>query len=175
VVPGNDAHKRDAITFGEHIYFKTGKYHPEDPVGFARLAHELTHVLQYRKKGFTDFTCEYGLNCGFGLRQSCKIEQAAYDYEELVRQDQVDDGDGVFTQVDNCPKHFNPGQQDSDDDGLGNACDPGNECTSGQTKHKACAANTYWGDGYDYVCDNGYWKMAAGWCERKPPPGGQIP
>jgi hypothetical protein len=38
------------------------------------------------------------------------------------------DGDGVFdefeVEVDNCPDDFNPGQEDHDDNGIGNACDP---------------------------------------------------
>jgi len=34
------------------------------------------------------------------------------------------DGDGICDQVDNCPVDANPGQDDSDEDGLGNVCDP---------------------------------------------------
>lgn len=34
------------------------------------------------------------------------------------------DGDGVPDSSDNCPTVANPGQQDSDGDGAGNACDP---------------------------------------------------
>ncbi len=34
------------------------------------------------------------------------------------------DGDGVNDDLDNCPNNFNPSQRDSDDDGLGDICDP---------------------------------------------------
>ncbi len=34
------------------------------------------------------------------------------------------DGDGVPDATDNCPTTYNPNQEDDDDDGLGNACDP---------------------------------------------------
>ena len=34
------------------------------------------------------------------------------------------DGDGVLNENDNCPSNANPSQVDTDNDGLGNACDP---------------------------------------------------
>ncbi len=40
-------------------------------------------------------------------------------------QDRIDyDLDGIVDACDNCPKIFNPGQEDDNLDGLGNACDP---------------------------------------------------
>ncbi len=35
-----------------------------------------------------------------------------------------EDGDGVASPCDNCPMSFNPTQEDSDADGVGNCCDP---------------------------------------------------
>jgi hypothetical protein len=124
VIPGDDSSHRNAITFGEHIYFEPGEYHPQDDHGFALLAHELTHVLQYRQKGFADFTCQYATHCAFGLYQGCEIEESAYDYQDLVLQDRQADSDGVFPPTDNCPNVPNPDQADANSDGRGDACDP---------------------------------------------------
>jgi rhodanese-related sulfurtransferase len=34
------------------------------------------------------------------------------------------DSDGINDDLDNCPNNYNPSQTDSDNDGIGNACDP---------------------------------------------------
>jgi hypothetical protein len=120
---------RTAITFGEHIYFKD-RFRPTTSDGsFETISHELTHVLQYRKKGFATFACEYGLRCGFGYKKDsahlCQLEDAAYTFEDLVKVDQQNDKDGVFQSIDNCPDRFNPGQEDFDNNKAGNACDKG--------------------------------------------------
>lgn len=36
-----------------------------------------------------------------------------------------EDGDGICGNEDNCPKTFNPGQEDSDEDGVGDLCEAG--------------------------------------------------
>jgi Domain of unknown function (DUF4157) len=57
--------------------------------GFALLAHELVHVLQYRREGFSDFVCHYWPTCGLAaaLRGSCGLEQQAYMHQALVLED----------------------------------------------------------------------------------------
>lgn len=40
------------------------------------------------------------------------------------------DGDGVPDDCDNCPGDFNPGQEDSNSNGVGDACEGGGECTN---------------------------------------------
>ena len=42
--------------------------------------------------------------------------------------DPDDDSDGICGDVDNCPADFNPGQEDSDNDGFGDACAPEDIC-----------------------------------------------
>ena len=42
---------------------------------------------------------------------------------EVVEPPVDDDGDGHFNQFDNCPQHFNVGQEDTDGDGHGDICD----------------------------------------------------
>ncbi len=41
------------------------------------------------------------------------------------------DRDGVWNWDDNCPRTFNPNQEDSDNDGIGDVCDPSNIDTDG--------------------------------------------
>lgn len=40
------AHGAHAVTCGDEIHFNPGNWAPETPIGMARLAHELTHVVQ---------------------------------------------------------------------------------------------------------------------------------
>jgi hypothetical protein len=204
-----DFTNRGAITFGEHIYFPrpdpttgAGGYHPLDatsglvePDGFAKLAHELVHVLQYRREGFADFMCHYWPTCGIAAELSgesgvsCGEEQEAYMHQALVLEDVQRDGDGVFTcaledqewnvsnvashtcvgkeLLDNCPDAANPEQTDFNGDGLGDVCYPGNECTSGDTYYQDCPAHSY-GPGYTFVCEYGFWHRHGGGCQPIP-------
>jgi hypothetical protein len=43
-------HRADAVTYGNHILFRAGKYDPATPQGLGLLGHELTHVAQARQQ-----------------------------------------------------------------------------------------------------------------------------
>ncbi len=40
-----------AVTVGDQIYFRAGAFAPQEPAGFALIAHEVTHVVQGRRPG----------------------------------------------------------------------------------------------------------------------------
>jgi hypothetical protein len=40
------AHRADAVSVGQHVYFRQGRFAPRDPSGFGLLAHEATHVAE---------------------------------------------------------------------------------------------------------------------------------
>jgi hypothetical protein len=46
----NQQLKSQAFTHGKDIYFNEGKFDPESKTGKKLLAHELTHVVQQKRK-----------------------------------------------------------------------------------------------------------------------------
>ena len=79
------------------------------------------------------------------------------------------DGDGIDDAVDNCPLHYNPDQEDSNDDGIGDACnnevwlEPGAGFINDTTllpgaEHRV----TFWWVGKGFTCD-GLWAGANSW------------
>lgn len=42
-------HHADAVTIGEHVFFRRGRFQPEEPRGFALLVHEATHAIEAQR------------------------------------------------------------------------------------------------------------------------------
>lgn len=63
------------------------------------------------------------------------------------------DNDGIYDSVDNCPLVSNPGQEDADSDGIGDACDAP-ECGNGVVEgaEECDDKNTVSGDGCSRFC-----------------------
>jgi hypothetical protein len=93
---------------------------------------------------------------------------SAYIFE-LAVVDPDTDGDGIPDGDDNCPADFNPDQTDTDDDGLGDACDddddndgvcdagvPGADCVAGPDNCPLVPnadQNDFDADGFGDACD----------------------
>ncbi len=103
--------------------------------------------IRFVMKGTTDFedvSCEGALLCSALFNRTFeeagsyiaiivvfdtdgKSGSTAYPFDVMEDDDgnfTDTDGDGVEDSVDNCPDDANPDQADSDDDGIGDVCDP---------------------------------------------------
>lgn len=81
--------RKRAMTFAPFVFFAPGAYDPARPESVALLAHELTHIEQYRRYGKQSFLARYfwalGRN-GFRYNHQLPLEREAYDLQAEVRE-----------------------------------------------------------------------------------------
>ncbi len=131
------------------------------------LLHELTHINQWHERGSAVMLATLATESS----QTGPLEDEAEGVETLVQQDARNcfyglanalnrDGDGFSEEFDNCASHHcddaglpqlrcnNPGQEDEDGDGVGDACDscPGIDDANTQNRDAD-------GDGVGDACD----------------------
>lgn len=87
--------------------------------------HDITVTNDYCY-GSCDFDCPETFVVNFTAEDNCNnIATYAITFNLISNLDP--DNDGIDNPVDNCPNHYNPGQEDIDSDGIGNPCDSSNE------------------------------------------------
>ncbi len=70
-----------AITLGSLVWVVPGWYAPGTPAGLELIAHELTHVVQYRRHGYFGFTLRYGLEFFANVLRG---DSLAHAYENIA-------------------------------------------------------------------------------------------
>lgn len=88
-IPNLDINTEGITPDNGRIYLDTG-YRNNSLIDQAVLiAHEMTHIRQFRNLGTTDFKCEYSLDlikCGGCQDENHALEREAYDFAESARQ-----------------------------------------------------------------------------------------
>lgn len=82
-----------AYTSGNKIYFAPGHYDPNTVTGIASIAHELTHIQQYRKYGKLRFRLKYLVfffkNKGKQMEDSEAYEGIPFEKEAFEKEQEV--------------------------------------------------------------------------------------
>jgi hypothetical protein len=69
------AHRADAVTVGNDVYFRAGRLQPREPRGFALLVHEATHVVERMRPGASWRRATSG---GSGEEERLALHREAY-------------------------------------------------------------------------------------------------
>ena len=72
------------------------------------------------------------------------------------------DVDDVCDDVDNCPQNFNPGQEDTNGDGIGDACDPAIALSTRDWSTSGTQGENGWSNGYFNLTLDGDGSYAVG-------------
>lgn len=76
-----------AITFGDHVLFRHGRFNESSTRGLALIAHESIHIAQYRRYGRLGMSLRYlwgQLRCGF-QHDRHPLERPCIEAQRIVR------------------------------------------------------------------------------------------
>ncbi|MGH2608202.1 MAG: DUF4157 domain-containing protein [Tepidiformaceae bacterium] len=76
-----------AVTFGDHVLMRPGRFDETTPRGLALIAHEAMHVAQYRRYGRIGMCLRYlagQFRCGF-IHDRHHMERPCIEVQVIVR------------------------------------------------------------------------------------------
>ncbi len=87
-----------------------------------RLGNTTTHQIDTIPQGVTYFVAVLAYDTS--ENKSDFSNEVQISNSGVIQPGTDPDGDGILSEVDNCPTVANPGQEDADADGAGDVCDP---------------------------------------------------